>query len=165
MEECTHKHLSFCSSDEGPAWQKLAQPVTVQPFTAPVGPAIPVSAAILETFQLFFTTALVRLIVEQTNSYAAHALNEMSERAATRWKDVTESDILAFLGFAILMGANQLPAMVHYWRKDPMLHYSPIADCIGRDCFMEIWRFLHFVDNTTLIAQTPTKIDLVRFAQ
>lgn len=31
-----------------------------------------------------------------------------------------------------------------------MLCYSSIADRIGRDRFMEMWRFLHFVDNTTL---------------
>ena len=55
-------HLSFCSNDEGPAWQRTAQPITVHPFTAPIGPAVPI---ILETFKLFFTTALVGLIVEQ----------------------------------------------------------------------------------------------------
>lgn len=38
-------HLSFCSNDEGPAWQKTAQPITVHPFTAPVGPAVPISAS------------------------------------------------------------------------------------------------------------------------
>ena len=90
-------HLSFCSNDEGPAWQKTAQPIAVHPFTAPVGPVVPISASIWETFKLFFTTALVGFIVEQTNLYAAHALCGMSERAATSWKDVTESDILAFL--------------------------------------------------------------------
>ena len=152
-------HLSFCSNDEGPAWQKTVQPIAVHPFTAPVGPAVPISASILETFNLFFTTALVRLIVEQTNLYAAHALCGMSERAATSWKDVTESDILAFLGFAILMGVNQLPAMVHYWRKDPTLRYSPIADRISRDRFTEIWRFLHFVDNTTLSDRSDPNYD------
>ena len=65
----------------------------------------------------------------------------MGEITSTSWKDVTESDILAFLGFAILMGVNQLAAMVHYWRKDPILIYSPIVDCICRDHFMEICPF------------------------
>lgn len=52
--------------------------------------------------------------MEQTNLYNAHALSEMGETASTSWKDVTESDILAFLGFAILMGVNQLAVTVHY---------------------------------------------------
>ena len=84
--------------------------------------------------------------MEQANLYATQVLGER----ATSWNDVDESDILAFLGFAILMGVNQLPALVHYWRKDPIFRYSPIADRISRDRFLEFWRFLHFVDNTTL---------------
>ena len=44
---------------------------------------------------------------------------------------------------------NQLPALAHYWRKDPIFHYSPIADRISGDRFLAIWRFLHFADNTT----------------
>ena len=31
-----------------------------------------------------------------------------------------------------------------------MYHYAPIASRISRDRFMEISRYLHFVDNTTL---------------
>ncbi len=86
-------------------------------------------------------------MVEQTNLYAAQVLGET---AATRWTEVTDSDIRAFLGFAILMGVNQLPALVHYWRRNPIFRYSPIADRISRDRFLDFWRFLHFVDNTTL---------------
>ena len=74
----------------------------------------------------------------------------LNEQAATKWTDVTEADILAFLGFAILMGINKLPALVHYWCKSSIFRYSPIADRISRDCFLEFWRFLHFVDITSL---------------
>ena len=72
---------------------------------------------------------------------------------------MTESDIKAFLGFAILMGVNQLPALVHYWRRNPIFRYSPIADRISRDCFLEIWRFLHFTDNTALPARSDPDYD------
>ena len=106
--------------------------------------SIPVS--ILETFKLFFTAALVTTMVEQTNLYAAQVLGDQTQ---TAWTNVTESDIYAFLGIAILMGVNQLPALAHYWREDPIFHYSPIADRISRDRFLAIWRFLHFADNTT----------------
>ena len=51
-----------------------------------------------------------------------------------------ESDILVLLGFAILVGINQLPSLADYWKKDQ----------ITRDRFLQIWRFLHFVDNSTL---------------
>ena len=85
-------------------------------------------------------------MVEQTNLYAAQVLGDQTQ---TSWTNVTEGDIYAFLGIAILMGVNQLPALAHYWRKDPIFHYSPIADSISRDQFLAIWRFLHFADNTT----------------
>ena len=118
-----------------------------EPFTGDVGPCIPVPASILETFQLFFTASLVGLVAEQTNLYASQVLNEQT---ATKWTDVTEVDILAFLGFATLMGVNKLPALVHYWHKSPIFRYSPIADHISRDRILELWGFLHFVDNTSL---------------
>ena len=61
--------------------------------------------------------------------------------------NVNESEILAFLGMAIFMGVNQLPALARYWRKDPVFHYSPVAERISRDRFLAIWKFLHFADN------------------
>ena len=45
-----------------------------------------------------------------------------------------EDEMKAFLGFLILMGINQLPAVKDYWKKK-YLHYSPIADRIPRDRF------------------------------
>ena len=54
------------------------------------------------------------------------------------------------LGFCVLMGINHLPALDDYWSKDPMYHYSPIADRITRDHFCNISRYLHFVENATL---------------
>ena len=116
--------------------------------------SIPVS--ILDTFKLFFTAALVTTVVEQTNLYAAQVLGEGAE---TGWTNVTESEIYAFLGMAILMGVNQLPALAHYWRKDPVFHYSPIADRISRDRFLAIWRFLHFSDNTTQLDRSDPEYD------
>ena len=108
---------------------------------------MPVPPSILETFQLFFTSALVTLIVEQTNLYASQVL---AESANSKWTAVTEDDIWAFLGFTILMGINVLPALSHYWRKDKVFHYAPVANRISRDRFMDILRFLHFVDNSSL---------------
>ena len=135
----------FCSDDEI-QWKDLDEEVRVESFTAPVGPAVPIPASILETFQLF-TSAMMSMIVEQTNTYAGLVLGES---ASTKWIEVTEQDIWAFLGFTILMGINVLPALAHYWRKNKIFHYFPIADRISRDRFVEILRFLHFVDNTSL---------------
>ena len=117
------------------------------------GPALLLPASILDTFKIFFTTALVKEIVAQTNRYAAQL-----ERQST-WQDVTETDIWAFLGFMILMGVNQLPALIHYWRKSPIFRYSPIANRISRDRFLQTLRCMHFVDNSTLPDQSDPDYD------
>jgi len=89
-----------------------------------VGPAVSIPVSILETFKLFFTAALVTTMVEQTNLYAVQVLRDKTE---TSWTNVTEGDIYVFLGIAVLMGVNQLHALAHYWWKNPIFHYSPIA--------------------------------------
>ena len=48
------------------------------------------------------------------------------------------------------MEINQLPALDDYWKLDKFFHYSPIADCVSRNRFCEINRYLHFVDNSSL---------------
>ena len=135
-------YLKLPFSPGDPTWQSAAQVVTLQLFAANVGPAVPVAASILEIFRLFFIRALMSTVILQTNLYAQQVLGENS---IDSWTDVTESDILAFLGFAILMGINQLTSLADYWKKDPYFHYSPIADRITRDRFLEIWKYLLLV--------------------
>ena len=60
-------------------------------------------------------------------------------------------ELRAYFGFMVLMGLVPLPAIDDYWRRDPLLHYSPIADRIPRKRFREIHRFFHFADNSTLL--------------
>ncbi len=43
--------------------------------------------------------------------------------------------------------------------KNPIFHYSPIADRISRDRFREISRYLHFADNATLAPRTSPQYD------
>ena len=114
----------------------------------PTVDAIPESP--LEIFELFFSSDLLDLIVEESNRYAREA---MGDEKYTTWQKVTTDDIQALLGFSILMGIVQLPSLDDYWNKDPLLHYTPIADRISRDRFRELSRYLHFADNATLVAR------------
>lgn len=59
-------------------------------------------------------------------------------------------EIKAYLGFMIIMGINRLPEIRDYWSNDDKLHNTFIASRITCDCFEQISRYLHFVDNTTL---------------
>ena len=89
------------------------------------------------------------MIVEQSNLFAATC---MGEEKYGLWCKIAEDDLKAYFGFIFLMGIVQLPSIYDYWSKDPFLHYAPIADRISQDRFLEIHKYLHFVDNSTLSA-------------
>lgn len=89
-------------------WSKDLRKVTTRPFTSPAGPKVPIPPSALGTFLLFFTTALLEHIVEQTNRYAHECMG--GEKYA-HWNEVTTEELLAFFGFMILMGLVRLPAL------------------------------------------------------
>ena len=95
--------------------------VDVAPFIQPVGPVVPLPANFGGILKLFFTSALMTTIVEETNRYARQVLGEVS---STEWLDVTENDIWAFFGFCLLMGINRLPQLHLYWNTNPNLSLS-----------------------------------------
>ena len=96
---------------------------------------------------MFFSNDLMQLMVTESNKYAEVVIG--NEKFA-KWTKITVDELKAFLGFSILMGINQLPSVKNYWKTNEYLHYGPIADRIPRDRFLEISRYIHFVDNSTL---------------
>ena len=138
---------SMSDSPSPPAtWTSTLKPVEVKPFTSPVGPATVIPESPREVFEMFFSDDLMQLMVTESNRYAEEVMR--NEKFAT-WMKITVDEMKAFLGFSILMGLNQLPAVKDYWKSE-YLHYSPIAGRLPRDRFLEISRYVHFVDNTTL---------------
>ena len=88
------------------------------------------------------------MIVKETNSYAKHVLGD---EKFSKWRKMDVVELKALLGFKILLAINNLPSIDDYWKRDPLLRYSPVADRISRDRFRELSRYLHFVDNNTLV--------------
>ena len=68
------------------------------------------------------------------------------------WQQITIEELKAFMGFMILMGVVKLPSISDYWKRDEIFNYGPISSRITRDRFFEILRYLHFSDNSTLVA-------------
>ena len=129
--------------------------ITPKDFTrhSDVGPTVTVPDTPLAIFKLFFTANIIQYIVDQTNKYA---LQCMSQVVYASWIPVTVAELEAYMGFMILMGIVQLPSVYDYWKRDPIYHYSPITSRISRLRFMEINRYLHFADNSTLASSgTP----------
>ena len=138
---------SSSGSPSQPAvWTTTLKPVEVKSFNSPVGPTTAIPETPREVFEIL-TDKLMTLTVTESNRYAEDVMG--SEKFA-KWTKITVEEMKAFLGFSILMGINQLPAIKDYWKKNDYLHYSPIADRIPRDRFLEISRYIHFVDNSTL---------------
>lgn len=97
--------------------------VTVAPLSIP--------ATIKEIF-LFFTFAIMDLIVEETNRYATTCIG-------ASWAPIIQEKLCAYFGFMLLMGIVKLPSIYDYWQKDEVYHYSRIADRISRKWFFEIY--------------------------
>ena len=122
----------------------------MEDFTGTAGPKVAISNEPLDLFSLFFTDAIIDLIVRETNRYAGQVL--AAKGSSKQWKTTAE-EVRAYFGFCILMGMCKLPELRDYWSTDPRLHYAPIADKISRDRFEDITRYLHFADNERLPAR------------
>ena len=118
----------------------------VWPFVQVAGPTCPLPQTPVEMFSLMFTPDIIGHIVTETNRYAAQCL----EGTGREWT-TDEREIRAYLGFCVLMGIVCLPEIWDYWSRDKHLHYTPIADRISCKWFEEVSRYLHFVDNMTLL--------------
>ena len=52
----------------------------------------------------------------------------------------------------ILMGIVNLPSIKDYWRNDEAFNNRPLANRISCTRFLQIHRFLHLVDNDSLLS-------------
>ena len=145
---------SDMDTDSEPEWTTTLKRNRIN-SSSPVGPAVSISKSPSEVFQLFFTPELLDMIVKETNSYAKHVLGD---EKFSKWRKMDVVELKALLGFKILMAINNLPSIDDYWKRDPLLRYSPVADRISRDRFRELSRYLHFVDNNTLVPRGTRKV-------
>ena len=76
----------------------------------------------------------------------------MGDTAFEAWQKITAAELEAFFGFMILMGIVRLPSLLDYWKNDVIFHYIPVASRISRNRFVDLQKYLHFADNTTLVS-------------
>ena len=135
--------------DGNRTWSSIDSDVHVNPFTNPVGPTIIIQDNL---FLEFFSNELISLIVTETNRYAKQCLESRQDNDENElnW-ETNEEEIKAYIGFTLLMGLNRVSDLYDYWSTNTVFHYFPIASRISRKQFLEVKRYLHFVDNTELI--------------
>ena len=110
-------------------WTSTMKSITPKDFTHTVGPTVVIPDSPLGIFKLFFTVEILQYIVEQTNKYA---LECMGQPSFDSWQPLTVAELEAFMGFMLLMGIVNLPALIDYWKSDPVYHYTPIVSRISR---------------------------------
>lgn len=119
------------------------------------GPRYPPStnADPLTYFDLFFTEALFKTMVTETNRYAqqflASSVSIKPKSRARLWKPVSVTEMKAFVAVLLEMGITRRPNMYSYWTKNSR-QIPWFGKMFARDRFQLILKFFHMVDSNTL---------------
>ena len=103
-----------------------------------------------QLFGLFFTYYLLRLIVGETNRYAGQCMAKPPKlgRKHTEWSDVSIPELKTWLGLMLAMGIVQKKGRLgEYWSTHWLTQTPGFNDMMPRNRFLQILRYLHFVDN------------------
>ena len=117
-------------------------PVIVEDFNQSVGVSVSVPDTVRGVFELIFDRDFIHHIVTETNLYACSV---MGESRFEKWEKMKGEDMYAYYGIMIMMG------LVDYWKRDPLFNCPAITERMARDRFIEIHKYLHFVNNGRLI--------------
>lgn len=91
-----------------------------------------------EYFSLFFTSEVREHITYQSNLYS-------KQQDVTSNFNMSEEELLVFLGIIMYMGLVPLPSIVDYWAVQTRV--PQVADFMSRNRFKSIRSKLHFNDN------------------
>ena len=105
----------------------------------------------LDFFELYFTEDVVRLLVIETNRYAANFFAEnleASEKSYTdSWQDVDEVEMRTFIGLIFVMGIIYKLSIPMYWFTDELYHIPIFQKAMSHNRFQLILKFFHCNDN------------------
>ena len=71
------------------------------------------------------------------------------------WTTLTIEEFKTWLGLYLLMGIVQQPSLMGYWNQSTLTKTPGIAAVMTRTRFLQILRYLHFVDNESEVAKLP----------
>ena len=94
-------------------------------------------------FDLFFTDQVWELIVTQTNLYA-NQKRGAAEKSV--WYPVSVAEMKGWVAVYLCMGIVSKPNILSYWSTD--LSTPFFGATMSRTRFLQILRYLHFVDNS-----------------
>ena len=65
----------------------------------------------------FMIRDMIELMIDETNIYVKQRYAQTGKSIA-EWKEVDESQLLAFLGLLFIIGFHRLPSIRDYWSQD-----------------------------------------------
>ena len=102
----------------------------------------------IDSFSKFICQDVIKLSVDQTNIYGKQRYSQKGD--ATKWKEVDESQIRAFLGILFIMGFHKLPRIRNYWSEDRNLFTPAVANTMIRNDFQRRVSNIHLADNSKM---------------
>ncbi|XP_053398296.1 piggyBac transposable element-derived protein 4-like [Mercenaria mercenaria] len=93
---------------------------------------------------------MIQQIVDETNKYAT---KKQLEKPDDKWRNVTFSEIRAYLGFQIVMGIIAAHYFDMYWYSDPMFSPYGIKERMTRDRNDKISKYFHVADTSCSTAR------------
>ncbi|XP_067436482.1 piggyBac transposable element-derived protein 4-like isoform X2 [Thunnus thynnus] len=96
----------------------------------------------LQFFRLFFTDAVLRTLLANTNAYGAK--KQKGKRGA--WRNITISDMFSFIAMVIYMGLVKCSTLVDFWKGSRLYSLPFPSSVMSRNKFFTICRALHISD-------------------
>ena len=112
----------------------------------------------IDSFFKFMSQDLIKLFVDQTNIYGKQRCVAKGEDE-TKWKEIDENEMHAFLGILLIMGFHKLPRIEDYWSKDKNLFTPAVADTMTRDEFQRLFSNIHLADNSKMPSKNSSNYD------
>ena len=142
---------SESADDKELVWSEILTPQTELPFDQRTGPVrnLPADKKAIDFFELFFTERLYRLIVRETNRYARQEQQRLGKDL--QWRELSIEEFRTWLGLYFAMGLVQKPSISAYWQTNSLTPTPAFTKIMPRQRFESILRFLHFVDNNSVL--------------
>lgn len=150
MEPSTSKTKKpkICSVACDPKWAKKIHPTfSSSPQSLEIETGIQIENTLAgktpyECFQLFFDDEVYNLITNFSTKYAQD--NNCHDFV------LTNTSLKRFLGILILTGYHTLPQIDMYWSKDEDKEVTFVRQCMSRNKFRLIKKYIHVSDNALL---------------
>ncbi|CAH1972612.1 unnamed protein product [Acanthoscelides obtectus] len=143
-------------------WTQNGIPRPAFPFTSNSGVQVPAKSNPLDIFEIFFDESLINLIVEETNRFAIQYIIKNGENIrphsrVRQWKETNTNEIRTLIGLLILQGLCPKPEYKMYFSRRESIETPFFSKIISEKRFHLLLKFLHFVDNSTINANTKNR--------